>query len=94
MKAVIWVFPGFPDQTEKQTAPNLPFKGKLGEGEVSIGNFNRKAPKFVKNHVGGSKIDQVRTKWPKATIGIRPIGLNWRIHTVAFCLNSDSYSSF
>ena len=50
-------------------------KGKLGEKiyrlkvfiwpllrEVSIGNFNRKAPKLVKNQVKGSKIDQIRTK--------------------------------
>ena len=60
-------------------------KGKLGEKnllaqslyrtlrEVSIGNFNRKAPKLVKNQVEWSKNDQIRTKWPKATVGIRSI---------------------
>ena len=36
-----------------------------------MGNFNRKAQKLVKNQFKASKIDQKRTKWPKATVGIR-----------------------
>ena len=31
--------------------------------EVSTGNIHRNAPKWVKNQVKGSKIDQIRTKW-------------------------------
>ena len=38
--------------------------------EVSKGNFHRKAPKLVRNQVEGSKIDQIRTKRPTATVGI------------------------
>ena len=30
---------------------------------VSKGNFHRKAPKWVKNRVKGSKIHKIRTKW-------------------------------
>ena len=31
--------------------------------QVSKGNFHRKTPKWVKNQVKGTKIDQIRTKW-------------------------------
>ena len=31
--------------------------------QVSIGNFHRKAPKWVKNQAKGSKIHKIRTKW-------------------------------
>ena len=64
-------------------------KGKLGDffylfkvfigpklREVSISNFYRKAPKLVKNQVKGSKIDQIRTKRPTATVGIHSIQVN------------------
>ena len=32
--------------------------------KVSIGNFHRKAPKWVKNQVKGSKIDQMAVQHP------------------------------
>ena len=64
-------------------------KGKLGDffyqpkvfigpklREVSKSNFYRKAPKLVKNQVKGSKIDQIRTKRPTATVGIHSIQVN------------------
>ena len=44
--------------------------------QVSKGNFHRKAPKWVKNQVKGSKIDQIRTKRPTATVGIHSIQVN------------------
>ena len=34
-------------------------------------NLNQKAQKLDKNQVKGSKIDQIRTKQPIATVGIR-----------------------
>ena len=40
---------------------------------VSKGNFHRKAPKWVKNQVKGSKIDQIRTKWHPTCWGHPPI---------------------
>ena len=41
--------------------------------QVSKGNFHRKAPKWVKNQVKGSKIDQIRTKWHPTCWGNPPI---------------------
>ena len=41
--------------------------------QVSKGNFHRKAPKWVKNQVKGSKIDQIRTKCPQSYWGNPPI---------------------
>ena len=41
--------------------------------QVSKGNFHRKAPKWVKNQVKGSKIDQIRTKWHLTCWGNPPI---------------------
>ena len=41
--------------------------------QVSKGNFHRKAPKWVKNQVKGSKIDQIRTKWHPTCWGHPPI---------------------
>ena len=91
----------------------ISLKGKLGEKfywlnvfiglklrEVSTGNFYRKAPKLVKNHVKGSKIDQIRTKQPTATVGIHPISPNSYcrnppISPKSYCRNPplDSYTS-
>ena len=54
------------------------------------GKFHRKAPKLVKNQAEGSKIDQIRTKQPTATVGIHhwiptvAVGLNWWIPTVVW----------
>ena len=57
------------------------FKGELnrfffigpGLRQVLKGNFHRKAPKWVKNQVKGSKIDQIRTKWHPTCWGNPPI---------------------
>ena len=38
-----------------------------------MGNFNGKAPKLVKNQGKGFKIDQIKTKQPKGTVGIRQL---------------------
>ena len=44
--------------------------------EVSLGSFHQKAPKLVKDQVKGSKIDQIRTKRPTATVGIHQLGFS------------------
>ena len=76
-------------------------KGKLGKflywpkvfigpklREVSKGNFCRKAPKLVKHQVEGTKIDQIRTKGPTATVGIHSIQVN------SYCKNPPTRSSY
>ena len=82
MAVVLWIMTDYLDH-------GLDLKGKLGEffywpkvfighilREVSKGNSYRKAPKLVKNQVEGSKIDQIRTKRPTATVGIHSIQVN------------------
>ena len=59
--------------------------------EVSIGNFHRKAPKWVKNQAIESKILKIKTKQqiPANSYCRNPLIPNWRIPTVAVGLPFD-----
>ena len=90
-------------------------KGKLGDffylfkvfigpklRQVSVGNFHRKAPKWVKNQAKGSKIHKIRTLllilasdllWESINSGVRPtVGIwgIWLTHRHNSCSKSRS----